>query len=181
MMNFIVSLMVCLNLVFFLLNLFTLVFGVINPTVTTITYTVDVVSVTEPENASVSSPRDSNNVQFKANDSRVDDQVSPVYAKEVSNVSVGGQEENNHSGILPNNCLPFLASSAASIDKKRPLSPGTPSSKRKPSRKFSFKWREGNVTNPTLGVPSFLMLRCFYKYMVLNVDRCLNSVRLGLV
>ncbi|KAB5516314.1 hypothetical protein DKX38_026962 [Salix brachista] len=127
--------------------------------VTAITYTVDVVSVTEPENASVSSPRDSNNVQFKANDSRVDDQVTPVYAKEVSNVSVGGQEENNHSGILPNNCLPFLASSAASIDKKRPLSPGTPSSKRKPSRKFSFKWREGNVTNPTLVSPKALVQR----------------------
>lgn len=120
----------------------------------------DVVSVTEPEDASVSSPRDSNIMQSKANDSRSNDQVTPVYADEVSNVSVGGQEENNHSGILPNNCLPFLASTVASIDKKRPLSPGTPSSKRKPSLKLSFKRREGNVvTNPTLVSPKAFVRR----------------------
>lgn len=120
----------------------------------------DVVSVTEPEDASVSSPRDSNIMQSKANGSRSNDQVTPVYADEVSNVSVGGQEENNHSGILPNNCLPFLASTVASIDKKRPLSPGTPSSKRKLSLKLSFKRREGNVvTNPTLVSPKAFVRR----------------------
>lgn len=119
----------------------------------------DVVSVTEPEDASVSSPRDSNIIQPKANDSRSNDQVTPVYADEVSNVSVGVQEENNHSGILPNNCLPFLASTVASIDKKRPLSPVTPSSKRKPSLKLSFKRREGNVTNPALVSPKAFVRR----------------------
>jgi hypothetical protein len=173
MMNFIVSMMVCpififFGLVSFILNLFPLVIG--NDNNVLFDLTVDVVSVTEPEDASVSSPRDSNIMQSKANDSRSNDQVTPVYADEVSNVSVGGQEENNHSGILPNNCLPFLASTVASIDKKRPLSPGTPSSKRKPSLKLSFKRREGNVTNPTLGeccyisMPSFLISHCSYGF-----------------
>lgn len=177
--------MVCPNyyffgLVSFILRLFPLVIG--NDNNVLFDWNVDVVSVTEPEDASVSSPRDSNIMQSKANDSRSNDQVTPVYADEVSNVSAGGQEENNHSGILPNNCLPFLASTVASIDKKRPLSPGTPSCKRKPSLKLSFKRREGNVTNPTLGeccyisMPSFLISRCSCKYMVLNVDCCLNSI-----
>lgn len=166
MMNFIVSMMVCpffFGVVSFILNLFPLVIG--NDNNVLFDLTVDVVSVTEPEDASVSSPRDSNIMRSKANDSRSNDQVTPVYADEVSNVSVGGQEENNHSGILPNNCLPFLASTVASIDKKRPLSPGTPSSKRKPSLKLSFKRREGNVTNPTLG--EWLYFHAFFSYISL--------------
>ncbi|CAK7338606.1 unnamed protein product [Dovyalis caffra] len=131
----------------------------------------DMISVTEPENASalgISSRRDFNHKDHNdsgevvTNDgyvhARIRDQVTPVFADEVSNVSVGGQAEN-HSGILPINCLPCLASTVASIDKKRPLSPGTPSSKRRPSLKLSFKWREGNVSTPTLVSPKALVQR----------------------
>ena len=46
---------------------------------------------------------------------------------------------DNNSGLLPNNCLPCLAST---VDKKIPLSPGHPSFKKKIPSKLSFKWRE---------------------------------------
>lgn len=50
----------------------------------------------------------------------------------------------DHCGILPNNCLPCLSSSNPPVvEKKRPSSPDTPSSRRKSLSKLSFKWREG--------------------------------------
>lgn len=49
----------------------------------------------------------------------------------------------DHCGILPNNCLPCLSSNAIAVEKRRPLSPDTPSSRRKSLSKLSFKWREG--------------------------------------
>ncbi|XP_027358823.1 uncharacterized protein LOC113867622 isoform X1 [Abrus precatorius] len=49
----------------------------------------------------------------------------------------------DHCGILPNTCLPCLSSNALAIEKRRPMSPDTPSSRRKSVSKLSFKWREG--------------------------------------
>jgi hypothetical protein len=50
----------------------------------------------------------------------------------------------DHCGILPNNCLPCLSSNnPPAVEKKRPSSPDTPSSRRKSLSKLSFKWREG--------------------------------------
>ncbi|KAL5722466.1 hypothetical protein ACHQM5_005982 [Ranunculus cassubicifolius] len=54
----------------------------------------------------------------------------------------GGILEN--CGILPNNCLPCLASTVPSLDKRRALSPGPPSSRKKAALKLSFKWKEGH-------------------------------------
>lgn len=50
----------------------------------------------------------------------------------------------DHCGILPNTCLPCLSSNALAVEKRRPMSPDTPSSQRKSLSKLSFKWREGS-------------------------------------
>ncbi|KAK7266258.1 hypothetical protein RIF29_18900 [Crotalaria pallida] len=48
-------------------------------------------------------------------------------------------------GILPNACLSCISSVAVSVEKRRPTSPDTPSSRRKSLSKLSFKFREGSL------------------------------------
>lgn len=50
---------------------------------------------------------------------------------------------SDHRGILPNACLPCISSIAVPVDKRRPTSPETTSSRKKSLSKLSFKWREG--------------------------------------
>ncbi|KAJ7974477.1 Protein ENHANCED DISEASE RESISTANCE 2 [Quillaja saponaria] len=77
--------------------------------------------------------------------------TNPVFPKEVSTsrVDEAGDEKklgipSDYCGLLPNTCLPCLASTALSVEKRRPSSPDTPSSRRKSLSKLSFKWREGH-------------------------------------
>lgn len=79
-----------------------------------------------------------------------------VNADEVSTVCVdesGGGDQTTQAvdlcGLLPNNCLPCLAST---VDKRSPgLQSSTPSSRRKPLSRLSFKCREGHADpSPTL-------------------------------
>uniref|UniRef100_A0A2N9EBX7 Protein ENHANCED DISEASE RESISTANCE 2 C-terminal domain-containing protein n=1 Tax=Fagus sylvatica TaxID=28930 RepID=A0A2N9EBX7_FAGSY len=72
----------------------------------------------------------------------------PVYIDEISS-SVGespGKEEGvlENCGILPSNCLPCLASTVSSVEKRRSLSSSPPSSRKKAFLKHSFKWKDGN-------------------------------------
>ncbi|KAF8399377.1 hypothetical protein HHK36_015242 [Tetracentron sinense] len=89
---------------------------------------------------------------------------APVFLDDISTFSVdesSGREEGgvlDHCGILPNACLPCLASTVPSADKRRSLSPGPPSSRRKASLKLSFKWREGHA-NATLFSSKLLLQR----------------------
>lgn len=83
-------------------------------------------------------------------DSECDDEFYSVYDGETSasHADENGEERivtPDHCGILPNNCLPCLSSSnnPPAVEKKRPSSPDTPSSRRKSLSKLSFKWREG--------------------------------------
>lgn len=77
---------------------------------------------------------------------------SPVYVDEMHRHSVdeGSIREEGEvldpCGILPNACLPCLASTTTLSDRRRSLSPGPPSTRKK---KLSFKWRsmEGH-SNP---------------------------------
>ena len=93
---------------------------------------------------SVSSPRENGGGR---------NEVTPVFADEVSNQSVGGgdgMQGGNHCGILQNTCLPCLpASTVPSVDKKKSFGSGTASFKKKAALRLSFKWREENAT-PTL-------------------------------
>ncbi|KAK8563968.1 hypothetical protein V6N12_036103 [Hibiscus sabdariffa] len=50
----------------------------------------------------------------------------------------------DNCGILPGNCLPCLASTVPSDEKRRSLSSSPPSARKKTALKLSFKWREGH-------------------------------------
>ncbi|RWR77652.1 CW14 protein isoform 1 [Cinnamomum micranthum f. kanehirae] len=69
---------------------------------------------------------------------------SPVYVDEMHMHSADEGPKREEGGvldpfsILPNACLPCLASTTTSTDKRRSLSPGPPSSRKK---KQSFKWK----------------------------------------
>ncbi|MCH84537.1 hypothetical protein A2U01_0005369, partial [Trifolium medium] len=80
-------------------------------------------------------------------------EISASHADEI------GEERRltpDHCGILPNNCLPCLSSSnAPTVEKKRPLSPDTLSSRRKSLSKLSFKWREGSSDMASLSPKAF--------------------------
>ncbi|GFZ21570.1 CW14 protein [Actinidia rufa] len=69
-----------------------------------------------------------------------------VFRDEVPSVDEGAGQEGllDNCGILPNNCLPCLASTVPSVDKRRSLSSSPPSAKKKAALKLSFKWRDGN-------------------------------------
>ncbi|KAL6351297.1 hypothetical protein AAG906_035089 [Vitis piasezkii] len=73
----------------------------------------------------------------------------PVFLDEISLTAdeSGGREEGmlENCGILPNNCLPCLASTTSSEEKRGSLSSSPPSSRKKGALKISFKWREGNA------------------------------------
>lgn len=133
-------------------------------------YFVDVASVNGSDNASgltITSPRGFFRKDLCENaphDHSSDQQQKPreplhsknegisVSADEVSTVCVdesGGEDQTtqavDHCCLLPNNCLPRLAST---VDKR---SPGPQSSRRKPLSRLSFKWREGHADpSPTL-------------------------------
>ncbi|XP_012440936.1 uncharacterized protein LOC105766136 isoform X5 [Gossypium raimondii] len=72
----------------------------------------------------------------------------PVFLDDiVSSVDEGpGKEDGllDDCGILPSNCLPCLASTVPSIE-KRSLSSSPPSARKKPALKISFKWKEENA------------------------------------
>ncbi|RVW46458.1 hypothetical protein CK203_067172 [Vitis vinifera] len=88
----------------------------------------------------------------------------PVFLDEISIVCVDESGKENETGVLdncgllPNNCLPCLASAVSSVDKRRSLSPSHPIARRKPSLKLSFKRREGHAT-PPLFSPKALLQR----------------------
>ncbi|XP_047323423.1 uncharacterized protein LOC124927117 isoform X2 [Impatiens glandulifera] len=53
----------------------------------------------------------------------------------------------DNCGILPNNCLPCLASTVPSVEKRRSLSSSPQSATKKAALKMSFKWREGHSSS----------------------------------
>lgn len=86
----------------------------------------------------------------------------PVFLDEISS-SVdenSGKEEGilDNCGILPSTCLPCLASTVPSVEKRRSLSSSPPSARKKAALKLPFKWKEGHAI-ATLRKFYFL---CFY-------------------
>ncbi|OVA09110.1 protein of unknown function DUF1336 [Macleaya cordata] len=118
--------------------------------------------VTKSVNARVSHSSDVDT--RSTSDDPPNDAKRPVSHDEISTHSVdesvsrgpGGILDN--CGILPNTCLPCLASTVSSMDKRRSLSPGPPSTRKKASLKLSFKWREGNA-NSTLFTTKMVLER----------------------
>ncbi|KAL6994271.1 hypothetical protein U1Q18_012378, partial [Sarracenia purpurea var. burkii] len=102
--------------------------------------------------------------QLKSDDPR-DDMKTPVFLNGICTQYEDGSDKDNsemtamhHCGLLPNTCLPRLASVVHSDDKRRSLSPSPPSTRKKAALKFSFKWRDEHA-NTILMSPKALLRR----------------------
>ncbi|KAH9773622.1 DUF1336 domain-containing protein [Citrus sinensis] len=86
----------------------------------------------------------------------------PVFLDEISSsVDEGsGKDEGllDNCGIIPSNCLPCLASTVPSVEKRRSGSSSPPRPFKKTASKLSFKWKEGHA-NATLVSSKMLLSR----------------------
>lgn len=117
--------------------------------------------------ANISEAARSSDVQYSGADavdpqSKCDGSIvevnEPVFLDEISSVDASSNKDEgllDNCGILPNNCLPCLASTIPSIEKRRSSSSSPPSARKKAPMKLSFKWREGHG-NTTLCELKFL-------------------------
>ncbi|XVF44128.1 hypothetical protein PTKIN_Ptkin02bG0095800 [Pterospermum kingtungense] len=84
----------------------------------------------------------------------------PVFLDDIaSSMDEGSVKEDgllDNCGILPSNCLPCLASTVPSVEKRRSLSSSPPSARKKTALKFSFKWREGHTNAALFSLKMFL-------------------------
>lgn len=102
-----------------------------------------------PENSGARvSHSDDTDAKARSNEAK-----KPVFLDEISSCAdetLGkGEGLLDNCGIIPSNCLPCLASTVPSVDKRRSLSSSPPSARKKVTSKLSFKWREGHA-NATL-------------------------------
>lgn len=85
--------------------------------------------------------------------------VKPVYLDEISTCADDSASGHNglldHCGILPNNCLPCLASTVSPVEKRNSQSS---SPRKKAALKLTFKWRDGHP-NATLLSSKVLLQR----------------------
>ncbi|PIN15228.1 hypothetical protein CDL12_12129 [Handroanthus impetiginosus] len=83
-----------------------------------------------------------------AKNSAAQSDIKPVLVDEISGSSGenarGDEGLLDNCGIIPNNCLPCLASTVAPVEKRRSLSSSPPSMRKKAALKLPFKWREGH-------------------------------------
>lgn len=71
----------------------------------------------------------------------------PVFIDEVSCSETGGGNESllDNCGIIPSNCLPCLASTVNTVEKRRSLSSSPPNARKKAALKLPFKSKEGHA------------------------------------
>ncbi|GFY88388.1 CW14 protein [Actinidia rufa] len=76
----------------------------------------------------------------------------PVFRDEISVDEGTGRGDGllDNCGILPNNCLPCLATTIPSVERRPSLSSSPPSARKKAALKLSFKWREGHPNSAIL-------------------------------
>ncbi|KAK4841506.1 hypothetical protein QYF36_011121 [Acer negundo] len=114
-------------------------------------------------NSARNSVSEVSNVDFQSkSDGSLMEAKQPVFLDEISSsVDEGsGKDEGllDNCGILPSNCLPCLASTVPSIEKRRPLISSPPRAIKKVASKLSFKWRDGHA-NSTLLSSKMLLSR----------------------
>lgn len=73
------------------------------------------------------------------------------------------KEDNllDNCGILPNNCLPCLASTVSPVERRRSLSSSPPSSRKKTALKLPIKWKEDHTAPSLCKFVSFLLFSQF--------------------
>lgn len=77
----------------------------------------------------------------------VDEVNEPVFLDDISSVDANSNKDEgilDNCGILPNNCLPCLASTVPSLEKRRSSCSSPPNAKKKAPMKLPFKWKEGH-------------------------------------
>ncbi|XP_027360906.1 uncharacterized protein LOC113869019 [Abrus precatorius] len=85
----------------------------------------------------------------------------PVFLDDISSVDANSNKDDgvlDNCGILPNNCLPCLASTVPSVEKRRSSSSSPPNARKKAPMKLPFKWKEGHG-NSTLFSSKTLLQR----------------------
>ncbi|XP_044489015.1 uncharacterized protein LOC123213606 [Mangifera indica] len=79
------------------------------------------------------------------------EEKQPVFLDEISSSVVEGSGKDarllDNCGILPANCLPCLASTVPSVDKKKSLCSGPPMPMKKAVSKSSFKWKDAQANS----------------------------------
>lgn len=99
--------------------------------------------------------------------------VQPVYLDELSGASRenANKEDNllDNCGILPNNCLPCLASTVSPVE-RRSLSFSPPSARKKTALKLPLKWKEEHTAASKCEFASFwfylVVLKKIHKHVV---------------
>lgn len=94
-------------------------------------------------------------------DGSINEVNEPVFLDEFSSVDASSNKDDgflDNCGILPNNCLPCLASTVPSIEKR---SSSPTNARKKAPMKLSFKWREGHG-NSTLCELKFLKQNSYH-------------------
>ncbi|MFS8031651.1 putative protein ENHANCED DISEASE RESISTANCE 2 [Helianthus anomalus] len=74
-------------------------------------------------------------------------EIRPVYLDEISSSvdeSTGREDGLLDCGVIPSNCLPCLAATVPSVEKRTSLSSSPSSARKKPVHKLSFKWKDGH-------------------------------------
>lgn len=97
-------------------------------------------------------------------DGNTNEANQPVFLDEISSVDASSNKDDgllDNCGILPNNCLPCLASTIPSIEKRRSSSSSPPNSRKKAPIKLPFKWKEGHG-NATLRELKILKIANFH-------------------
>lgn len=90
----------------------------------------------------------------------------PVFLDDISSVDANS---NKDEGVL-DNCLPCLASTIPSIEKRRSSCSSPPNARKKAPSKISFKWKEGHL-NATRCKLEFLTQHSFIlTYWSSNLD-----------
>ncbi|PON38872.1 hypothetical protein TorRG33x02_344120 [Trema orientale] len=97
---------------------------------------------------------DDANSQSKCDGPSTNEANYPVFLDEISSsVDENSCKEEgimDNCGILPSTCLPCLASTVPSVEKRRSLSSSPPSARKKAPLKLSFKWKECHASSALL-------------------------------
>lgn len=103
-------------------------------------------------------------------DGNINEVNEPVYLDEFSSVDANSNKGDgllDNCGILPSNCLPCLASTIPSIERKRPSSSSPPNNaSKKALTKLPFKGREGHG-HATLCELKFLKQNSYHYWSLL--------------
>lgn len=112
-----------------------------------------VLSPKHPEESCI--PQSASN--FKLNSDELQSGTTPVFLDEISSSAgetAGGDDSIlDNCGLLPNNCLPCLASTVHTDEKRRSL---TSSPRKKAALKLPFKWKDGHPTAALFSSKSLL-------------------------